>query len=185
MPYKLDRKGREITGRFNLAKDCFILSFALIGMNSADLYWCEETDNDVITYSRVKTSDRRNDKAKMKVRIMDIIKPLVDKYRDRTGKRVFNFYKHYSTADSFNKAINYGLKQIGEILQIDDLEYYAARHSWATLAVNKVGIDKYTVHAALNHIDEAMKVTDIYIERDFEMENEANKKVIEYVFGIE
>ncbi|WP_337394560.1 phage integrase SAM-like domain-containing protein [Paraprevotella clara] len=185
MPYKLDRKGREITGRFNLAKDCFILSFALIGMNSADLYWCEETDNDVITYYRVKTSDRRNDKAKMKVRIMDIIKPLVDKYRDRTGKRVFNFYKHYSTADSFNKAINYGLKQIGEILQIDDLEYYAARHSWATLAVNKVGIDKYTVHAALNHIDEAMKVTDIYIERDFEMENEANKKVIEYVFGIE
>lgn len=69
MPYKLDRKGREITGRFNLAKDCFILSFALIGMNSADLYWCEETDNDVITYYRVKTSDRRNDKAKMKVRI--------------------------------------------------------------------------------------------------------------------
>lgn len=44
-------------------------------------------------------------------------------------------------------------------------EYYAARHSWATLAVNKVGIDKYTVHAALNHIDEAMRVTDIYIER--------------------
>ena len=53
------------------------------------------------------------------------------------------------------------------------MEYYAARHSWATLAVNKVGIDKYTVHAALNHIDEAMKVTDIYIERDFEVENEA------------
>ena len=87
-----------------------------------------------------------------------------------------------SIMDAFNKAINYGLKQIGEILQIEDLEYYAARHSWATLAVNKVGIDKYTVHAALNHIDEAMKVTDIYIERDFEVENEANRKVLEYVF---
>ena len=63
------------------------------------------------------------------------------------------------------------------------MEYYAARHSWATLAVNKVGIDKYTVHSALNHIDEAMKVTDIYIERDFEPENEANRLVMEYVFG--
>ena len=60
--------------------------------------------------------------------------------------------------------------------------YYAARHSWATLAVNKVGIDKYTVHSALNHIDEAMKVTDVYIERDFKIENEANSKVLKYVF---
>ena len=183
MPYLLDYKGRERVGRFNLAKDCFILSFGLIGMNSADLYSCEDIKEDVITYFRAKTSARRNDKAKMKVKVMEVIKPLVEKYRDRTGKRVFNFYQHYSTADAFNKAINYGLKQIGGILQIEDLEYYAARHSWATLAVNKVGIDKYTVHAALNHIDEAMKVTDIYIERDFEVENEANRKVLEYVFG--
>lgn len=28
------------------------------------------------------------------------------------------------------------------------------QHSWATIALNKVGIDKYTVHAALNHVDE-------------------------------
>jgi transposase len=35
----------------------------------------------------------------------------------------------------------------------------------------------------LNHIDEAMRVTDIYIERDFKIENEANKKVVEYVFS--
>ncbi|WP_300901927.1 phage integrase SAM-like domain-containing protein [uncultured Bacteroides sp.] len=183
MPYLLDGKGREKVGRFNLAKDCFILSFGLIGMNSADLYSCEEIKDDIITYYRAKTSERRNDKAKMKVKLTGIIKPLVEKYRDRTGKRVFNFYKHYSTADGFNKAINYGLKQIGEILQIDDLEYYAAWYSWATLAVNKAGIDKYTVHAALNHIDEAMKVTDIYIERDFKIENEANSKVLKYVFG--
>lgn len=60
---------------------------------------------------------------------------------------------------------------------------YKARHSWATLAVNKAEIDKYTVHSALNHIDESMKVTDIYIERDFRIENEANRKVIEFVFG--
>ena len=185
IPHLLDIKGREKKGRFNLAKDCFILSFGLMGMNSADLYSCIDLNNDVITYYRAKTTDRRNDKAKMKVKVLSIIKPLLEKYRDRTGKRVFNFYLHYTTPDNFNKAINYGLKQIGEILRIDDLEYYAARHSWATLAVNKVGIDKYAVHAALNHIDEAMKVTDIYIERDFKIENEANLKVLQYVFGSE
>lgn len=61
--------------------------------------------------------------------------------------------------------------------------FYISRHSWATIALNKVGIDKYTVHAALNHIDDSMKVTDIYIERDFVNENKANTKVVKYVFG--
>lgn len=61
--------------------------------------------------------------------------------------------------------------------------FYISRHSWATIALNKVGIDKYIVHAALNHIDDSMKVTDIYIERDFVNENKANVKVVKYVFG--
>ena len=75
------------------------------------------------------------------------------------------------------------MKEIGKLLEANDLEYYAARHSWATIALNKVGIDKYTVHASLNHVDESMKVTDIYIERDFVNENKANAKVLKYVFG--
>lgn len=61
--------------------------------------------------------------------------------------------------------------------------FYISRHSWATIALNKAGIDKYIVHAALNHIDDSMKVTDIYIERDFVNENKANAKVVKYVFG--
>lgn len=107
----------------------------------------------------------------------------MDKYRDPTGKRLFNFYLNYVDAATFNKAINIGLKELGKELNIVDLEYYAARHSWATIALNRVGIDKYTVHAALNHIDESMRVTDIYIERDFINENKANSRVMEYVFG--
>ena len=183
LPYLYNSRGKETQGRYNLAKDCFILSFCLIGINSADLYNCSELDSNVITYYRTKTTSRRVDKAKMQVKVPALIMPLLKKYRDIKGQRIFNFYHHYSTADSFNKAINYGLKEIGKLIGVDDLEYYAARHSWATLAVNKVGIDKYTVHSALNHIDEAMKVTDIYIERDFEPENEANRLVMEYVFG--
>ena len=183
LPYIINTNGRERLCPFNLAKDCFILSFCLIGMNSADLYNCTELEDRSITYYRTKTTTRRLDKAKMRVDVHPILSPLLKKYEDYTQKRVFCFYHLYSTFKNFNRAINLGLKQIGEILKIDDLEYYAARHSWATLAVNKVGIDKYTVHAALNHIDEAMRVTDIYIERDFWIENEANRKVIEYIFG--
>lgn len=183
LPYKDMKKGYKSTCRYNLAKDCFILSFCLMGMNSADLYNVTEMEGNTIIYNRTKTKDRRLDKAQMKVDIPKLIQPLIEKYRDKTGKRLFNFYQYYADEKGFNKAINYGLKEIGTLLEVDDLEYYAARHSWATIAINKVGIDKYTVHAALNHIDEAMKVTDIYIERDFVNENKANAKVVKYVFG--
>ena len=183
LPYKDMKKGYKSTCRYNLAKDCFILSFCLMGINSADLYNATEMANNTITYNRTKTKDRRLDNAQMKVDIPKIASPLIEKYRDKSGKRLFNFYQYYADEKSFNKAINYGLKEIGTILGVDDLEYYAARHSWATIALNKVGIDKYIVHAALNHIDDSMKVIDIYIERDFVNENKANAKVVKYVFG--
>ena len=183
LPYKDMKKGYKSTCRYNLAKDCFILSFCLMGINSADLYNATEMVNNTIIYNRTKTKDRRLDNAQMKVDIPKIASPLIEKYRDKSGKRIFNFYQCYADEKGFNKAINYGLKEIGTILGVDDLEYYAARHSWATIALNKVGIDKYIVHAALNHIDDSMKVTDIYIERDFVNENKANAKVVKYVFG--
>lgn len=183
LPYKDMKKGYKATCRYNLAKDCFILSFCLMGINSVDLYNATEMANNTITYNRTKTKDRRLDNAQMKVDIPKIASPLIEKYRDKSGKRLFNFYQYYADEKGFNKAINYGLKEIGTILGVDDLEYYAARHSWATIALNKVGIDKYIVHAALNHIDDSMKVTDIYIERDFVNENKANAKVVKYVFG--
>ena len=167
----------------NLAKDCFVLSFCLIGMNSADLFNCKQINDDTITYYRTKTTARRLDKAKMVVKIPPFLKPLFEKYRDKTGQRVFRFHHLYHTDKNFNRAINLGLKTIGEKLNLTDLEYYAARHSWATIALNKVGIDKYVVHEALNHIDESMRVTDIYIERDYVNENKANAKVVKYVFG--
>lgn len=183
LPYKDMKKGYKSTCRYNLAKDCFILSFCLMGINSADLYNATEMVNNTIIYNRTKTKDRRLDNAQMKVDIPKIALPFIEKYRDKSGKRLFNFYQYYADEKGFNKAINYGLKEIGTILGVDDLEYYAARHSWATIALNKVGIHKYIVHAALNHIDDSMKVTDIYIERDFVNENKANAKVVKYVFG--
>ena len=183
LPYKDMKKGYKSPCRYNLAKDCFILSFCLMGINSADLYNATEMRGNTIIYNRTKTKARRLDGAKMMVDIPKIVQPLIDKYKDSTGKRLFNFYQYYGDEKTFNKAINSGLKEIGSILEVDDLEYYAARHSWATIALNKVGIDKYIVHAALNHIDDSMKVTDIYIERDFVNENKANAKVVKYVFS--
>jgi len=63
------------------------------------------------------------------------------------------------------------------------LSYYYARHSWATIAYNDCGIDMQTIHEALNHAsDSSMKITDIYVKKDFTRIWEANRKVLDFVF---
>ena len=85
--------------------------------------------------------------------------------------------------ESFNRAINIGLKEIGRKIGIPRLQFYAARHSLATIAVNDVGISKYVVNDMLNHTDPALKVTELYIKKDFKAINEANVKVLNYVLN--
>lgn len=180
LPYRGDTwNGKQ--PRRDFALDCFKLSFCLLGMNSADLYNAVEYDGEYITYCRTKTKDRRNDKAKMVVRVHPIIKELVEKYRGK--ERVFNFHERFVDMAELNRAINKGLKEIGKELGIDKLQFYAARHSLATIAANEAGIDRWTVNLMLNHTDQSMRVTELYIKRDFSPVNEANYKLLEYVFG--
>ena len=163
--------------RHNLARDVFLLSFLLVGMNAVDLYNATDYKDGRITYQRTKTRYRRADGAEISIRVEPEARALFDKYRDPAGQRVFRFYRLYSSMDSFCAALNKGLKIIGDTLGIDDLEFYAARHSWATIAANDAGVDKYTVHTALNHVDGSMRVTDIYIRKSWDSIDRANRKV--------
>lgn len=166
------------TRRVGMARDCYILSFCLIGMNSVDIYECTSYSNGVLAYDRAKTRDRRSDNAHIEIVVPNIIKPLFEKYKGNS--RVFNFYKKYSNAANFNKHINKGLHIIADTLDIPHFDFYSARHTWASIARNRLGIDKYTIHEALNHVSN-MDITDIYIQKDYTNINKANKKVIAYI----
>ena len=54
--------------------------------------------------------------------------------------------------------------------------FYAARKTWATIA-RKAGVEKATIDECLIHVGE-LKMADIYIERDYSLLNEANRKVL-------
>lgn len=166
------------TRRIGMARDCYILSFCLIGMNSVDLYECTSYSNGVLAYERAKTRDRRTDNAHIEIVVPNIVKPLFEKYKG--DSRVFNFYKKYSNAANFNKHINKGLHIIADTLGIPHFDFYSARHTWASIARNRLGIDKYTIHEALNHVSD-MDITDIYIQKDYTNINKANEKVIAYI----
>lgn len=146
---KYSRVARAVLGR-----DLFMLSFYLIGMNAVDLFNATEYKNGRINYSRAKTKSRRQDKAFISVKVPKVAMPLVEKYLDPSGERVFRFYKMYSDHDGFTKALNGGLKSVAQHLNFNvDLTFYYARYSWANIARNICRISKDDVAMAINHSD--------------------------------
>lgn len=180
------RKIRDFTvgdikeSRAELARDVFMISFYMLGANLTDLYQIADFKDGRLSYNRSKTRDRREDEAFISIEVQPELLSLIEKYRDRTGARVFDFYRRYSDNKYFTKAVNVGLKQIAAAVGIErNLSSYYVRHSWATIAINDAKVDKYVVHTALNHVDDKMKVTDIYIKKDWSAIDEANRKVID------
>lgn len=180
LPYdNIKLKGKS--SRHDLALDCFRLSFCLMGMNSADLYNATTLKGNTIVYERMKTKGRRSDRAEIHVDIQPVIMPLVEKYRGKD--HVFNFSERFASMESFNRAINIGLKEVGREIGVDHLQFYSARHSLATIAANDAMVPIYTVNAMLNHTDTKMRITELYIKKDFKAINDANIKVLDYVLN--
>jgi len=165
--------------RAQLARDCFVLSFCLMGMNSVDMYEAKCIKNNVIKYNRAKTQDRRSDNAYIEVKVHPVISGLMKLYKGRS--RVFSFCERYADAPAFNKSINIGLKEIGKDIGIDCLQFYQARHTFATLSRNMMHFSKSDVDEALNHVG-SYDIADIYIAKDFTIINENNFKLLDRVF---
>ena len=178
LPYQTEQQPNH-ANRFNLAKDVFLLSFYLMGMNAADLYNCQQQEGERITYQRTKTKTRRKDKAEISILIPTEASELVAKYRGT--RSYFVFSSMYSSVNTFNAALSKGLDEVGKAIGVPDLQFYAARHTWATIAYNDAAIDKGVVSDALNHVDTKMSVTDRYIRKDWSRIDEANRKVIDLV----
>jgi integrase len=171
-----------ILKRTIFARDVFLLSFYLVGMNFADLYELDKYKDGRVSYERRKTRDRRKDRALISIKVEPEALQLFEKYRDKTGVRVFDFYKRYSTSHDFSSNVNKGLKKLATVCEInEELSTYYARHSWATIARNKCDISRDDIDLALNHVDQDLKITDMYIEKDWSKIDKANRTVIDYL----
>jgi integrase len=185
---KIISAGDEIflSQRDVLAKDVFALSFCLVGMNCIDLFNLEpgEYKNGRITYNRTKTEHRRTDSALISVKVEPEALPYFKKYKDPAGKRVFDFYARYSNSRVFVSAMGEALKKVAGALEIDaPLSTYYARHSWATIARNKCKISKSDIDECLNHVAPETRMADVYVEKDWSIIDEANRKVLDYIFS--
>lgn len=172
---------KPVSAREELAKDCFVMSLFLAGMNSVDLYYAESlSDRWVLSYERTKTKTRRSDRAQQYISVPKYLRPLFQKYQDQTKQKVLNFYHRYASTSGFNAAINKGLKRIGAAIGIPSLYFYQARHSFATIARNALRFSLDDVGKCLTHVP-TNPVTDIYIDQDFGIVDQVNQAVLEWV----
>lgn len=78
-------------GRAKLARDCYLLSLFLVGINSVDLYEMRANciNGGRLSYNRSKTEDRRPDKAFISIKIEPEAQDIIREYTDE----IFN--RHY------------------------------------------------------------------------------------------
>ena len=176
----------ETDKRGQLARDLFIASFFLCGMNAIDFYNMEKNSyyDQKLCYQRSKTKDKRFDNAEIMVWIPDLVVPILQKYLDNKSKYLFVFRSEYSHPQTFSSILNSGLKRIAEAIGYEEnLTFYAARHSFATIARNDCRIEKSTVAECLNHSQNT--ITDFYLVKDYTRIWDAQKIVYDYVLGNE
>jgi len=165
-----------VGSRAELARDLFMLSFYLCGINAVDLYEIDRYDPDWerLHYYRAKTRDVRADDAFISIKIIPEARPLMAKYMGRLQRR-------HTTCSGLNSALKKGMEALRVLTGIPDITYYWARHSFATIARNKCRMNKDDIAEALNHVDGEHRVTDIYIEKDWSIVDDVQAAVIQLV----
>lgn len=161
-----------------LALDAFILSFGLMGANLADLYNATPV-GEVWTYNRIKTATRRADKAEMKVTVPPEMRPYIGRLQEGVpGWWLPALHRIGKTKDIATAKINAGLRKWCELNGIPVFTFYASRHSWSSIARNNARIEKALIDDCLCHKGD-FAMADIYIEKDYTLMNEANRKVLD------
>lgn len=148
-------------------RDIFMLMFYLIGINIKDL--CNARLSQIVDgrleYRRAKT------KKMYSIHVEPEAQEIIDKYK---GKQKLLAVAENNDYRNVARLVN---EYVGRI--VPGTTTYYTRHSWATIAYS-IGIPKDNISQALGHSMGA-EMTEIYIERDEKIVDEANRKVLNYL----
>ena len=168
-------------------RDVFILTFYLCGINLVDLSDCREITKDGrIEYYRSKTGKFYS------IKVGPEALAIINKYRGK--EYLLDIRENYADYLDYNRKVNKMLKRIGPVEigvygkktfkpLFPDISLYWARHSWATIAA-ELGVPDETISQALGH-STTNATTAIYINRNRDKVDAANRKIMDKVLGIE
>lgn len=168
-------------------RDMFLLGFYLIGINLSDLL---ELPANAIKHGRIVYRRKKTG------RLYDIkVEPealeIINKYHGT--KHLVRFLDDGTKLSSFKRRLGDYIKRIGKVELVknrrgalikkqlkplhDDIVWYTARRSWATIAAS-LDIPKEVIGKALGHSEWDSTTTDLYINFDNRKIDDANRKVI-------
>ena len=167
-------------------RDMFWLMFLLRGINAVDLFGAtpDQVVDGRLEYRRSKVGTLLS--VKLEPEALEII----EKYRGKD--HLVAPLDRYTNYKDYLRRMDYGLKSLGrptgkrgKILgpgMFPKLSSNWARHTWATLCA-ELDIPDPTITLGMGHKTAGHKTTAIYIKRDMKKVDEANRKVIDYIFG--
>lgn len=178
----------KLTGKKAMYRDCFMLSFYLIGINISDLLFLPKTalKNGRIIYKRNKTGKLYD--IKVEPEAMEIIA----RHKSRKKDRLLSFLEEgdATITNTFANNLTRHLRTIGEkerhsyyvtVHHIEEgITSYWSRHTWATMA-SELDIPMEVIGRSLGHSLWDNAVTSTYIKYDTKKIDEANRKVIDYL----
>ena len=151
------------SGPLSLTRDLFLFSLYTRGMSFVDMAFLtrDNLTDGAIRYIRRKT------KQPLCIRIEPCIQQIIDRYADADSCYIFPILKSEDAAAAYAQyrvAMTYYnrlLKRLSQMLGIQQgLSFYAARHSWATIARDN-NVPVSVISAGMGHSSE--RTTRIYL----------------------
>jgi len=165
------------------ARDLFMLSFYMCGINFKDLLYAQKSDirKGRLNQPRIKT------KQPLSVKIMPEAQEIINRYAG--GKYLLKFIEvKKKTTNRSRKSIlhtdilsqvNIKLKDIAKALEIPyKLSTYYARHTWSSIAFNECGASEEIIGLALGHAS-PRQITAGYIKKKYDQVDRVNRAVID------
>ena len=174
---KVLRDANLDNSNYQLARDVFMLSFYLGGMNYKDIINADFS-SDMVIYCREKTKLRTKTQRVVKVPILPEAREILDR-RTRRGKWCsgLNFT---NTRDEISY-IGKNLKKVVEMLSLPKyLTFYSARKSFAQYSLD-LGINDAVTDYLMGHSDNRRGVISYYSRVTPRMAGVALRKIINYL----
>jgi integrase len=163
----------------NEYRDIFLLLLYLRGINIGDLAKLTEADvvNGRIEYRRNKTGMLYSIKVEPEAR------EILDRWKGES--HLLRCFDRYQDPHDYNRRMREALKKMkgadGALIEPDCSSNWA-RHTWATMCA-ELDVPDPTISLGMGHRIAGHRTTAIYIKRDQRKVDEANRLVIDYIFG--
>lgn len=168
-----DFQGKEL----NLARDMFLLSFYLCGINLKDLLSVRFDGSEYLSFERTKTAHSKRGDGRLTIPIHPNAKEIIDKYI-RKSKIDLGYSFSYENLQCF---INRCMKKMKMNLGIQStICFYSARKTFAQFA-SELGIPDGVIDYCLGHSDKSKGIIRYYTKVKQKQAEIAISRVIDYV----